>query len=121
MTQISADRGDTNVYDLDATIAIDGAADKIWFTCKRRLSEADADAVVRLGLNVAGIPTGIVVTDAPLGKFQIQIPKAALKSVEDSALLWDCQFFDASVGGGEGEFTVASGTMRLTGEVTKST
>jgi hypothetical protein len=116
-TRIDADRGDVNLYDLDANIALDGAQDKIWFTAKRRRADADGDAVVSLGLNVVGL-SGIVMTDAPNGKFQVQIPKTALVGVEDFALYYDVQIEDASQG--NAPFTVQSGPMILSGEITQA-
>jgi len=115
-TKIEADRGDTNVYDLDVSVPVDAVADKVWFTCKRRYSDSDVDAVVKKGLNVAGL-SGIVVTDGPNGKFQVQIGRSELESVEDFALLYDCQFYDASQ---NAYFTVQSGSMVLSGQVTRS-
>jgi hypothetical protein len=115
-TKIEADRGDTNLYDLDANIALDAVSDKVWFTAKRRLLDADADAVFRLGLNVAGL-SGITVVDAPTGKFQIVVPKEVLASVEDRALMYDCQIYDASQ---NAYFTVQSGVMVLSGQITQS-
>lgn len=111
---LDADRGDTNVFDLDLNVALDAVNDKVWFTIKRDLEDTDVSAVVRKGLNVVGL-AGIVATDPPAGKVQITCAEAELKTVTQRVLL-----FDAQVKQGTRVTTVSRGVVRLSGEVTLS-
>lgn len=114
-TVLDADRGDTNVFDIDLNVPIDALNDKVWFTIKRTFEDLDADAVLKKGLNVAGL-TGIVVTDAPNGKVQVTCDEGELKGVVQRVLL-----FDVQIKQGARYTTVSRGVVRLSGEVTLST
>jgi len=107
-TQIDGVKGETNIWDIDATVAIDPGNDKIWFTAKRKKSDADADAVLKYGVNVAGL-AGIVVTDGALGKFRVTSPKADTSSAP-RALVYDVKVKIAAASVLQ---TVASGTLLL--------
>jgi hypothetical protein len=113
MSDLIADRGDNNIFDLDLSTPID-VADKLWFTAKRRYSDDDTLAVVKLGTTTSGL-SGISLSDGPNGKAQIIIPTGTLVSVPDEALIYDVQLKRAS---DNFTFTVQKGIMRLIGQVT---
>lgn len=107
-TQIDGVKGETNIWDIDATIALTAGSDKIWFTAKNRKSDLDSEAVLQYGLNVAGL-TGIVVTDEAQGKFRVTSPAA---DTDDAAraLVYDVK---VKVAAASVLQTVASGTLLL--------
>lgn len=114
-TPVDAVKGETNIWDLDATVAVDAAQDKIWFTAKYRKSDPDADAVLQYGLNVAGL-SGIVVTDGAAGQFRVTSPKADLEAVEGRALVYDCKLHVQATGIIQ---TIATGLLYLVESVNK--
>lgn len=114
-TAVDAVKGETNIWDLDATIAIEPSQDKIWFTMKHRKGDADADAVVQYGLNVAGL-SGIAVTDGPAGQFRVTSPPADLADVLERALVYDVK---VKVTGTSVVQTVATGPAYLVESVNK--
>lgn len=117
MTTITADIGADNVFEIDLPIAIVEASDKIWFTAKRHFSEADGSAVIRKGKNVAGL-TGISVTDAPNGKFQVQVDAADTSALTDEALMYDVKVKPQSSNKAQ---QIQRGVLRLRKVVTQST
>lgn len=118
MSTIVADVGDDNVYEFDVPIPLIAATDKFWFTAKRKYSDADSAALIKKGKNVAGGLTGIVVTDEPGGKFQVQIDAADTASLTDESLLYDVKVKPTSSAKAQ---QVQRGVMRLRKTVTKAT
>lgn len=107
-TQIDGVKGETNIWDIDSTVALDPVNDKAWFTAKNKKSDPDADAVLRYGLNVPGI-SGIVVTDGPEGRFRVTSPSADTVGAS-RALVYDVKVKIAAASVLQ---TVASGTLLL--------
>jgi hypothetical protein len=119
-TVITADIGETNIFDFDANVVLDASLDKIWFYAKRRYSDSDADAITKCTLNVSGGAGGIQVLDAPAGRFRVVIPALDLDPTDladDEALLFVCKLYDQSLGW---DTTVVRGTMRLRKEVVQA-
>jgi hypothetical protein len=107
-TQIDGVKGETNIWDIDATVAIDPANDKIWFTAKNKKSDADSEAVLKYGANVAGL-SGITVTDGALGEFRVTSPGIDT-ILAPRALVYDVKVKIAAASVLQ---TVASGTLLL--------
>lgn len=114
-TAVDAVKGETNVWDLDATVAIDASNDQIWFTAKRKKADTDADAVLQLGLNVVGL-TGVTVTDEPSGQFRVTSDPADLAAFDGRALVYDCKLKIDATGIIQ---TIAMGPMFLVEPVNK--
>lgn len=108
-TQLDAFKGETNLYDFDANVALVAVSDQIWFTLKHTKSDLDSAAVVIKGLNVPG-KSGILVTSEPLGTFRVTISPADLSAIKERALLYDCKVKKAATGVIQ---TVTSGVMLL--------
>jgi hypothetical protein len=106
-TQIDGVKGETNIWDLDVSIALE-AGDKIWFTAKNKKADTDADAVIKLGYNVAGL-SGITITDLATGKFRVTAPAASTVSA-GRALVYDVKVKQVASSVLQ---TVASGTLLL--------
>lgn len=106
-TQIDGVKGETNIWDLDASIALE-AGDKIWFTAKNKKSDTDADAVIKLGYNVAGL-SGITILDLTEGRFRVTAPASATASA-GRALVYDVKVKQVAASVLQ---TVASGTLLL--------
>lgn len=107
--QVDAVKGETNIWDLDASIPIDPLTDQIWFTAKDRKSDLDSDAVLQYGLNVPGL-SGIVVVDEDTGQFRVTSPEADLGGVSNRALMFDVKIKVAGTGVIQ---TVVTGTILL--------
>jgi hypothetical protein len=114
-TQVDAVRGETNVWELDASIPLSAASDKVWFTAKHRKTDADADAVLKYGLGVPGL-SGILITDEAAGVFRVTSPIADLAAVTERALVYDVKVRIAATGVVQ---TVATGTILLVDGVNK--
>jgi hypothetical protein len=110
-TNIDAVKGESNVWDLDATIPLD-TNDSIWFTAKHRKGDADADAV--LALTKAG--GGITITDEGTGKFRVTSAPSDLVAVAERALVYDVKIKVAATGLIQ---TVAAGVLYLIDSVNK--
>lgn len=108
-TKIDAVKGESNVWDLDASIPIDAAQDKIWFTAKNKKSDLDADAVLKYGLNVPGL-AGVTVLNASAGQFRVTSPQADTGTLTVRALVYDVKVKVASSNTLQ---TVASGSVYL--------
>ncbi len=107
-TQIDGVKGETNIWDLDASVALDSGNDKIWFTAKDKKSDPDADAVLKYGLNVAGL-SGIAVTNDAEGRFRVTSPPADTAD-GPRALVYDVK---VKISAASVLQTVASGTLLL--------
>lgn len=116
-TVLELDVGDDNLFSLDANVALNAAQDKIWFTAKHRQSDADVAAAFQKGLNVAGL-SGIVVTDAPNGLFQVSIPAADTLGLTVEALMYDVQIYRQAT---LRRTTLVRGVLRCVKGVTLST
>jgi len=81
-SQIDAVKGEDNIFNGDATVALDPTA-QIWFTAKRRKSDPDSAIVISKG------PTGVTVSDAPNGIYQITLTPADTANLTDRALVYD--------------------------------
>lgn len=109
--------GDQNVWEVDASVPVDAATTKVWFTLKRSSADEDAEAVKQYGANVSGL-TGVNFTVPAEGKFQIVSPPGDLPvTMLDRALLFDCQIQLA----GEQERTIARGHITLSQGITRQT
>lgn len=114
-TQVDAVKGETNIWDLDASIPIDASSDKIWFTAKHSKEDPDSDAVLAYGLNAAPL-SGITVTSEPDGKFRVTSLPADLAAVSARALVYDVKVKPAATSAVQ---TVACGTILLVEGVNK--
>ena len=110
-TSIDAVRGDENIFDLDANVAIT-VSDDLAFTCYHRkgdtavISKTDAD--------------GITITDGPNGKFQVVLDPAdtvglTVENTVGDMVLTRALIYRATVdqGGGGNPQQVCSGVMYL--------
>jgi len=118
MSTITADKGFDNVFEFEVPIALVSGSDKFWFTAKHRYSDADADAVIKKGLNTS-FGNQIAVTSAgPPGKFQVLLDEADTANLEVDSLLYDVKVQPQSSGRGQ---QVQRGVMRIRKTVTRST
>lgn len=117
-TQLEITRGDDRTYDIDV-VDEDGAAVDIttfgalWFTAKRRISDADEDAVIAKALGV-----GVELDDVVTNRANVTIQSSDTESLPDikTRLAWDVQVQD-DLGN---IVTIASGTLTVTPDVTRS-
>lgn len=114
---ITAKRGDT--IDLEVAVtrndaAVDLTGADCWFTAKRRLSDADADALIQKTLG-SGIT---VIGNAADGNLLVTIDPEDTDSLTRQTVLYcDVQLLEA-----DGRVTtVASGTLTVELDVTRST
>jgi hypothetical protein len=119
--QLTMSRGDTMLWDTivqqsGAPVNLAGAL--LWFTAKRRLSDTDAQAVLRLGSPGTGL-TGITITDSPNGAITVTVPAGATDALPDFTvtLYWDLQYRSA----GGRVATANSGTLLVSPDVTRAT
>lgn len=115
MGDLSIVRGDTVLIDLTVTrdgapVSLSGAS--LWWTAKRRTSDADAAAVI-----AKTTAAGITVTDAPGGKARVTITAAETAALTDTLLYWDAQVRETS----GTVSTVASGQVAIAPDVTRAT
>lgn len=116
--QLVMKRGDSALWDFVATypsgapLVLTSAT--VWMTAKNQLSDADVAAVFQVST------TGgqITLTDAPNGKFRVQLtPSNTNTLTKDTNLFWDVQVKDAS-----GKiYTVADGTLLVKLDATITT
>lgn len=117
---LKAPKGDTIVLDVTVVrddVPVDLTNAEMWFTAKRKYTDLDDDAVIRLG--TAGTTlTGVSITDAVNGKAVVDIPPDATDDLEAGTvtLLWDIQIEET----GNVITTVASGRFALVDQVTIS-
>lgn len=117
-TRLSMVRGDTfsfNVTITDSTnLAVSLVGKTLIFTLKKALSDSDANAVAQK----RSPSSGITITNASQGKATVTISPADTRTLTDvwQALVWDLQMVD-----GTNVYTVASGTMTVSPDVTVST
>ena len=76
--------GESNIFEIDINTDLD-PGDEVYFTAKYRRTDSDANAAI-LKKRSAG---GIVDTDAPQGKCQVQIVRADTLSLTGRALIYD--------------------------------
>lgn len=109
---------DANVWQIDLDSAIAAASDKVWFTIKRKFTDADVDAVRKYGLNVGGGLTGITAVSDPLGQVNVTSPAGDLPgTLTDKVLVFDVQVQRS----GSVVTTVARGHIRLLRGATQTT
>jgi hypothetical protein len=113
-TRIDGVKGETNIWDLDASIALVAADDTIWFTAKHKKADTDADAVLKLG-NKAPL-SGVAITNEALGQFRVTSGPADLAAVGEEALVYDVKVKFQANGVIQ---TVASGVLYLVESVNK--
>lgn len=114
---LTVKRGDTidlEVPILRDDVAVDLTGADIWFTAKRRLTDADADAVAQKSIG-SGI---VVVGDAADGTVLVTLDPADTDSLtKQTVLTCDIQLVEA-----DGRVTtVASGTLTVELDATRST
>lgn len=115
---IKMTRGDSKaiagkVTTVPAGAAVDITSHLIWFTAKRRISDADNEAVFQ-----KTVGDGITVTDGPAGEFAIQInpsDTSGLSDVEANNLYYDLQ-----VKTGSTVQTLSKGRLLVEYDVTKT-
>ena len=117
--ELSMMRGDSKTYTFALTDAdgdaLDLAAASVWFTAKRRLSDADDDAVFNLSVG-----TGITIgTPASGGEVTVDLPAANTTALPDrrTELRYDLQ---VKLAGGEAQ-TALYGTLAVYPDVTLAT
>lgn len=108
MSFLSMYRGDDRVITITASESLDGC--DVWFTAKRRRSDADDDAVIQ-----KTSPTDITIDGVTA---QVAIDAADTAELDHgTALFWDVQVFDT-----DGNLhTVASGRLSIVGDITRAT
>lgn len=112
---IDIDRG-LNKLQFDANVALQAGADKIWFYAKNDHWESDDDAVIKKGLNVSPL-SGIAVTDAPGGIFEVTIEEEDIPA-DVTALVFDCK---VKRGSDSDAWQVTRGVLRIGQQVLQST
>ena len=98
-TQLSMTRGDDVTFDVDvvdedgAPVDITGFTD-LWFTAKRRISDADEDAVISKSLGL-----GVEFDDTINSRANVTIEDTDTNDLSDRQvrLLWDVQASDGAV------------------------
>lgn len=124
---LTAPRGDTivlcgavtkKINGVDTPYDISDPAIKIWFTAKRSVADADADAVFKYGTATAAL-TGVAITDGPGGLYTVTIPKAdqgSLVGTESLFLVYDVQMEET----GPIVTTLSKGRFVLKQDVTRT-
>jgi hypothetical protein len=120
---LQAFRGDTNIYDLTATRTVAGVTSpvpltgaSIWFTAKRKLADADVNAVIRKGNGPTGF-SGITVTDASNGLATLTILPADSASLEAGDVRLYC---DVQVKEADGTTSTTKGHITFAADVTQA-
>lgn len=115
-TELSMSRGDSaswrfQVTDVDNPTGTDlSTVLGVRFTAKRRVSDVDADAVIR-----KTVGSGVTITDAATGMIEVAlVPGDTSAETAACTLLWDIQV----TGAASDPHTVASGTLRVDLDVT---
>lgn len=116
MSRLRMIRGDTfsfsaTVTDSNGVVNLTGKS--LIFTLKTAYSDADVNAIAQKKSSTGGI----VITDAPNGLATITLLPADTRTLGDEfqVLVWDLQLID-----GSNVYTVASGRMEVTPDVTIS-
>jgi hypothetical protein len=118
MTRLEMFRGDdesfdVSVYEVDGTTPVDLTGATLRFTAKRRVSDADLDAVIELTTDDGTI----TVTNAGQGKARLDVPAAqTFDLTRDLRLLWDLQITDIA----DKVRTVATGDLIIRRDVTRT-
>ena len=114
--ELKLTRGDTKTFEFTVTkertkAVWNLASHTAWFTAKRKITDLDAEAVFQK-TSAAG---DITFPDAANGRLDVKVEPADTSSLtKDEVLLWDLQIKDAS----SNVYTVASGTLRVSRDVT---
>ncbi len=110
-------RGDTKIFTVniaskeDPKIPTDLTGAVIAFTAKKRREDLDVDAVISLSVG-----SGITITDASGGQFQVKIPAATTNVLEIRRYFYDIQIDLAS---GDRE-TPLLGMLDVRGDITRT-
>lgn len=120
-TRLQMVRGDTKQFRSPVTLsgaAVDLTGGKLIFTVKKALSDADVDAVAQKSWD-AGTPHGITVTTPGNGIAITTIDPSDTAGLDAPVtLFWDLQY---ETTGAAQVYTVDSGTLLVTPDVTRST
>lgn len=109
-------RGDTKIFTVNITsketkLPTDLTGAAIVFTVKKRREDPDIDAVISLSVG-----SGITVTDAAGGQFQVKIPAADTNVLEIRRYFYDIQI---DLGSGDRE-TPVLGMLDVRGDITRT-
>lgn len=100
MTTIFLTQSDDLVYDVamstEAGAPYDLTGSTLWFTAKRRRSDADAGALVKLYWVSGGSADGISSDDQTTGEVVIRLSPAQTAAFVQAAHYWDLQLKDAA-------------------------
>src|SRR5688572_8577795 len=90
MAELRIPRGDRVVLTTDFTNAdgsiLDPTGLSVWWTAKRNRWDLDEDAIIRKGLNVAGL-TGITLPGSPVNRAEIEILPEDTEDLDNWATL----------------------------------
>lgn len=121
MTTLILRPNDDLVYTASVTDENDDAYDltgaTLWFTAKRRRTDADDDAIVKLYWVSGGANSGISVSDAATGVATVRMTPSQTADFVQAAHFWDLQLADS----GGTVRTVDSGILMVMPAVTTRT